>query len=98
MNKLVCTTLEGKVFVYDLRTYHPTEGYNSLNKKISDSTIWGAKHSFHNRDIFATMGGDGVSKIFKYNYPSKRWIDDGDGRKKGVMGEIELLNDKKIAE
>lgn len=41
MNKLVCTSLEGKIFVYDLRTNHPTEGFNSLSQKISDSTVWG---------------------------------------------------------
>ena len=30
MNKLVCTTLEGKFHVFDLRTNHPEEGFANL--------------------------------------------------------------------
>lgn len=30
MNKLVATTLEGKLSVYDLRTLHPVKGFSSL--------------------------------------------------------------------
>lgn len=30
MNKLVATTLESKIHVYDLRTNHPESGYASL--------------------------------------------------------------------
>lgn len=68
------TGLEGWFYVYDLRTYHPVKGYSSLTKKLCGSTIWGARHSPFNWDIFATMGGDGQLSIFKYNYPNQRVI------------------------
>lgn len=67
---MVVTGLEGRFHVYDLRTYHPVKGYSAMSKKICDSTIWGARHSPFNRDIFAILGGDGVLSLFKYNYPS----------------------------
>lgn len=69
MNKLVVTGLEGRFYLYDLRTYHPVKGFSSMSRKTSGSTIWGAKHSPFNRDIFATLGGDGNLSIYKYNYP-----------------------------
>lgn len=36
--------------------------------------------------------------LYKYNYPTKRYVMDAENRKKGVMGEIELLNDYKISD
>jgi WD40 repeat protein len=41
MNKLVCTTLEGKVHVYDMRTHHIETGYAGLVEPLGKSTIWG---------------------------------------------------------
>jgi hypothetical protein len=71
---MVVCGLEGRFHVYDLRTYHPTKGYSSMSKKICDSTIWGARHSPFNRDIFSILGGDGVLSLFKYNYPAQRTV------------------------
>ncbi len=98
MNKLTCTTLEGKTYVIDLRTNHPVDGFAMMGVKTSDSTIWGAKHSPHNRELMVTMNGDGYLKLYKYNYPPQRFLIDPEGRKKGVIGNIELLNDQKIAD
>lgn len=44
MNKLVATTLESKFHVFDLKTYHPSSGYTSLDEMAHKSTIWGVKH------------------------------------------------------
>ena len=74
MNKLVATTLEGKLSVYELRTFHPVKGFSSLSEKRGDSTIWGIKHLPQNRDLFGVMGGDGILRLEKYNYPGKRTI------------------------
>ena len=30
MNKIIATSLEGKIYAYDLRTNHPTEGFSSM--------------------------------------------------------------------
>ena len=35
MNKVVATTLEAKLSVYDLRTQHPTKGFASLTEKVA---------------------------------------------------------------
>ena len=36
--------------------------------------------------------------IEKYVYPPSRTLEDPEGRKKGVAGSLEMLNDRKIAE
>ena len=51
-----------------------------------------------NRDLFVTMNGDGVLKLWKYSYPNQRRIVDAEGVAKGVVGQMELLNDKKTAQ
>lgn len=98
MNKLSITTLEGRLHVYDLRTLHPTQGFSGISERLSNSTMWGVKHSPHNRDLMVTMGGDGLLRLHKYNYPPQRKLQDEEGRFKGVCGNIELLNDKKVAQ
>jgi len=44
------------------------------------------------------MGGNGHLNIYKYHYPTNRFINDLDGIPQGVVGKVELLNEKKIAE
>ncbi len=34
MNKMVVTTLDGKFYVYDLRTFHPQKGFTHLLHKV----------------------------------------------------------------
>lgn len=36
MNKLVATSLEGKFYVFDLRTQHATKGFASVSEKVND--------------------------------------------------------------
>ena len=98
MNKLYASTLEGKCLVYDLRTHHPNEGFACLTEEVGKSTIWGVRPLPQNRDLFVTMNGDGVLKLWKYSYPKQRKIKDVEGIEKGVVGEMELLNDKKTAQ
>jgi len=99
MNKLVATTLEGTLQVFDMRTYHIENGYTVLKQKQTKntSTLWGARHLPQNRDIFCTLGGDGVLSLYQYKYPQQRVIKDADGRDKGVVGSLELLNDRNLS-
>ncbi len=34
MNKLVATSLEAAITVFDMRTQHPTQGFASLTEKV----------------------------------------------------------------
>jgi len=34
MNKLVATSLEASISVFDMRTQHPTKGFTSLTEKV----------------------------------------------------------------
>lgn len=97
-NKLVVTTLESKYHVFDLKTYHPQHGYTGLDEMAHKSTIWGVRHLPQNRDLFGTLGGNGALNIYKYHYPSNRVLKDLDGIPQGVVGKVELLNEKKLAE
>lgn len=69
MNKLVVTTLESKFHVFDLKTYHPQQGYTGLAELAHKSTIWGVRHLPQNRDLFTTLGGNGHLNLYKYHYP-----------------------------
>ena len=98
MNKFVCTTLESKLHLYDLRTFHPERGYTSLEEKLKHgTTVWGVKHLPQNREIFMTLGGDGSLSLYKYSYPDHRALRDGDDKEYGVVGSVDLLNNQKLA-
>lgn len=98
MNKLVATTLESKVHVFDLKTYHPEQGFTGLSELAHKSTIWGVRHLPQNRDLFTTMGGNGHLNLYKYHYPQNRSVKDENDLPIGVVGRIELLNEKNIAD
>ena len=99
MNKLVATCLEGKVHMWDLRTFHQNEGFAGMNYKVEKGqTIWGGKFLPQNREIFATMGGSGTIGLFRYKYPEKRTKTLDDGSVTGVSGEFELLQETAIGD
>lgn len=102
MNKLVATTLESRIHVFDMRTQHPQRGFAFLTEKAHDSTVWQVRHLPQQRDIFMTTGGNGSLCLWKYHYPEKRQkmvkmaaTGDGDGKEvevaEGVMGKVSLL-------
>lgn len=101
MNKLVATTLESKIHVFDMRTQHPEKGFAQLSEKAHDSTIWQVRHLPQQRDIFMTTGGNGSLNLWKYNYPSSRKkmvkvASKVEGQPEtevaeGVMGKLSLL-------
>lgn len=77
MNKMVIGTLEGGLYVYDMRTQHPTRGFSYCSEKKAGqslgtngcisgakSTVWSIKHSPQNRDIFASCGGSGSIRVW----------------------------------
>ena len=60
MNKLGAATLEGKFSIFDKRTFNPTTEYVSLTESAQKATLWGIKHLPQNRDLFVTLGGNGL--------------------------------------
>ena len=40
------------------------------------------------------IGGNGQLNLYKYNYPSQLEVNDENGLKKGVIGNLTLLNNK----
>jgi WD40 repeat protein len=97
MNKLGVSTLESFMVVYDLRTYHPTEGFAGRKEKVTKSTLWGCHYLPQNREVFATCGGNGSLTLFKYSYPEERKIKDKEGIERGVPGSFEMLNQKELS-
>lgn len=66
MNKLVATTLEGKIHLWDVRTQHEKKGFASLTEKADNkNTIWQVRHLPQNRELFSTMAGGGGISIWK---------------------------------
>ncbi|EEY66788.1 WD domain-containing protein, putative [Phytophthora infestans T30-4] len=97
MNKLLVTTLESKFRVYDLRTFHPEQGFACMTEKAHKSTIWQGCFLPQNRDLFMTGGGNGGFNLYKYHYPLSRTAKDSDGRLYGVCGTVELLNSRVLS-
>ncbi|XP_045480770.1 dynein axonemal assembly factor 10 [Harmonia axyridis] len=98
MNKLVATTLESKIYCFDVSTHHPKKGYAFITEKAHNSTIWSAKHLPQNREIFMTTGGNGTLCLWKYNYPDRRVERDSDGIEYAVPGELSLLQNCVLTE
>ena len=106
MNKLVVTTLEGGLLVYDMRTQHPSKGFACLEERNAGrsvgsngvitgpkATVWCVRHLPQNRDIFVTGGGTGSVRLWNYEYPEKRLKEDKDtGFNEGCMGALHMLN------
>jgi len=98
MNKLVITTLESKLRCYDMRTFHPSDGYTYLEERAHRSTVWVSRHLPQNRDIFVTAGGNGGLNLYKYHYPTNRiGKHTQDGASIGIIGTIELLNSRVVS-
>ncbi|KAF1777619.1 WD40-repeat-containing domain [Phytophthora cactorum] len=91
---LLVTTLESKFRVYDLRTFHPEQGFSCMTEKAHKSTIWQGRFLPQNRDLFMTGGGNGG---FNFHYPLSRTAKDSDGRLYGVCGSVELLNSRVLS-
>ncbi|CAH1365816.1 dynein axonemal assembly factor 10 [Tenebrio molitor] len=98
MNKLVATTLESKIFCFDVRTQHPKKGFAQVVEKAHNSTIWAVKHLPQNREIFMTTGGAGTLCLWKYNYPVTRVEKDADGLAYGVPGELSLIQNSTLSD
>ncbi|CAF0894814.1 unnamed protein product [Adineta steineri] len=91
MNKLVATTLESKIHVFDMRTQHVEKGFASVVEKAHNSTVWIGRHLPQNRDVFMTCGGSGSYYLWKYNYPENRVKTQTDKTEVGVAGTLTLL-------
>lgn len=104
MNKLVVTTLEGGLHVYDLRTQHPKKGFACVSEADAGrslgtrgvisgakATVWTAQHLPQNRELFVTCGGSGAVRLWQYKYPENRVKKTDDGCNKGVAGSLEML-------
>ncbi|EDW70689.1 WD repeat-containing protein 92 [Drosophila novamexicana] len=105
MNKLAVTTLEGGLLVYDMRTQHPTKGFSCVEERNAGrsvgsngvisgpkATVWTVRHVPQNRDIFLTGGGTGSIRLWQYEYPDRRVIEDADGNKEGVAGKLQMIS------
>eukprot|EP00164_Ancoracysta_twista_P004417 GFYU01005962.1.p1 GENE.GFYU01005962.1~~GFYU01005962.1.p1 ORF type:complete len:380 (-),score=92.11 GFYU01005962.1:250-1326(-) len=97
MNKLVVTTLESKFHVYDMRTYHQEKEYANLEQEAHKSTVWLARHLPQNRDVFMTCGGNGSLNLWKYNYPSQRSVLDEKNQAFGIIGNVEMIQEKNLS-
>lgn len=97
MNKLMVSSLEGRVRCYDLRTLHPKLGYAYVEERVSDGTVWCSRALPQNREIFMS-GGGGELTLCLYKYPPERTLKDGDGQERGVAGAVEELNKAKVGD
>ncbi|KPA82936.1 hypothetical protein ABB37_02685 [Leptomonas pyrrhocoris] len=97
MNKLIVSSLEGRVRCYDLRTLNPKLGYAYVEERVSDGTVWCSRALPQNREIFMS-GGGGELTLCLYKYPPERTLKDGDGQERGVAGAVQELNKAKVGD
>ncbi|XP_062128582.1 dynein axonemal assembly factor 10 [Drosophila sulfurigaster albostrigata] len=105
MNKMAVTTLEGGLLVFDMRTQHPTKGFSWTEERNAGrsvgsngiiqgpkATVWTVRHLPQNRDVFLTGSGTGSIRLWKYDYPDRRVIENSDGAKEGVAGKLQMVS------
>lgn len=95
MNKLLVSTLESKYYIFNMEF----DNYCYLEYKLQNgmnSTIWNVKTLPQNRDVFVSCIGNGYINLFRYEYPSKNYIKNKNGKKEGVIGSVELINETQI--
>ncbi|CAJ1022735.1 WD domain, G-beta repeat, putative [Leishmania guyanensis] len=97
MNKLIVSSLEGRVRCYDMRTLHPKLGYAYVEERVSEGTVWCSRALPQNREILLS-GGGGELTLCLYKYPPERTLKDGDGLQRGVAGAVEELNKAKVGD
>jgi len=98
-NKLLATCLEGRIHVWDLRTFHSKKGYATLSHTLDKGqTIWGGVFLPQNREVFATLGGSGTLGLFKYEYPEKRVQTLENEEKIGVIGKVTKLQESTLGD
>ncbi|VTZ70597.1 WD repeat-containing protein 92, putative [Plasmodium chabaudi chabaudi] len=92
-NKLICSTLEGNIYIFNLDVYSEGYGYSHSKDQVVSGTCWDTPFLPQNRDIFACLGGDGNLILYKYINPEKNFVfDELKGYKKGIVGELDKLN------
>lgn len=97
MNKLIVSSLEGRVRCYDLRTLHPELGYAYVEDRVTSGTVWCSRALPQNRDVFMS-GGAGELTLSKYGYPPERSLKDEKGIAKGIAGTIDELNRVRVGD
>lgn len=97
MNKLIVSSLEGRVRCCDLRTRHATLGYAFVEERVSDGTVWASRALPQNREVFVS-GGGGELTLSQYRYPPERSLKDAEGAERGVAGAVEELNKAKVGD
>lgn len=97
MNKLIVSSLEGRVRAYDLRTLHPELGYAYVEDRVTTGTVWCSRALPQNREVFMS-GGAGELCLSKYEYPPERSLKDEKGVPKGIAGTITELNKVRIGD
>eukprot|EP00754_Rhynchopus_humris_P036427 Rhum_TRINITY_DN18561_c0_g1::Rhum_TRINITY_DN18561_c0_g1_i1::g.167624::m.167624 len=96
-NKLIVSSLEGRIRIYNLRTLHPTLGYAYVEQRVGAGTIWSSKPLPQNREVFMTCGA-GELALCKYQNPPQQSIKDAEGREKGVAGSVDEVNKATISQ
>eukprot|EP01064_Diplonema_japonicum_P013631 TRINITY_DN21175_c0_g1_i1.p1 TRINITY_DN21175_c0_g1~~TRINITY_DN21175_c0_g1_i1.p1 ORF type:complete len:375 (+),score=87.74 TRINITY_DN21175_c0_g1_i1:47-1126(+) len=97
MNKLIISSLEGRIRVYNLRTHHKTLGYSYVEQRVGTGTIWTTKPLPSNREVFMACGAGELS-LCRYQYPPQSVVKDADGVDKGVPGTVEEINKATISQ
>ena len=97
MNKMVATTLDSKIYLFDLKNLEKNNYLrcNKLIDEINNTTVWGTKFLPQKRNIFISMGGNGSLNIYKYQ-DSDFSFDNTDDNNKIENKKITLLSNNII--
>ena len=120
LDRLIATTLEANFRVYDVRAAAATSsgaargrsdgsgggGSAAIAERAHKATVWVARHAPHNRDVWATVGGNGGINLYRFVHPAAggQATDGGGGgvgggcrKSSSASGRVELLNARIIA-
>ncbi|XP_067831048.1 dynein axonemal assembly factor 10-like isoform X3 [Heptranchias perlo] len=93
LNKLVATTLEGRIHVFNMQKFHTNKGFTCQSEKPYKFTAWTVRHLPQNRNIFVTSGGAGCLHLWKHSEsPTLLERTDHEREDKESTGATSLLN------
>ena len=96
MNKMVATTLDSKIYLFDLKNLEKNNYLrcNKLIGEVNNTTVWGTKFLPQKRNIFISLGGNGSLNIYKYN--DSDFLYDDLGNNKSENQNLTLLSNNII--
>jgi len=96
--RLVASTVQGGLHLWDLATKHPIHGYCRTDAKLEKSCVWKAMPCPQADSVIAGALQSGALQIVAYQKPETRSMESADGHAMGVPGELSIVANSQLTD